>query len=399
MAATTAREHYIPLRQTDLVYLLTNEAGLDAERAAQLRRFCEILSATLHFEYKRLYDGLKDTYAPFDPETATVPVQLIPEEDRGGVLEQFFTDVDELMRKANFTPLSRVDLERASTMRSEWGINMEVDFDLFEKVQLYMRGNAMGKRYRKPWYRFWKEEAVEVPIFQRLALIIKLKKCNRFPRSIDTDDIFLKYLKDIPQADIEMLLPGAQIVMPGVHRIKLGGSIVSGLAVLGFNVVSKIFLSAAMSVTFIYGLPFALMGYGWRQYAGYQTARYQCNLRLTESLYFQTLANNVGVLHCLLDEAEEQDAREATLAYFFLWNHGGPGGMTLENLDAAVERYLQEQTGQAIDYEADDALAKLERMQLVTRDGNRYIAIPIDAALERLDVTWDGQFTYNSAAA
>lgn len=399
MAANTAREHYIPLRQTDLVYLLANEPGLAADKAGSFRRFCEILSATLHFEYKRLYDALKDTYSPFDPETATVAVQTFPEEDRLQVLDQLFRDVDELMRKANFVPLSRSDIERAATMRSDGGINMEVDFSLFEKVQLYMRGNAIVKRTRRPWYRFWKEESVEVPVYQRLALVIKLKKSPRFPKSVDTDDVFLKYLKDIPQADIEMLLPGARIVMPGLHRLKLGGSIVSGLAILSFNIVKQLLASAVFSATLIYGLPLALAGYGWRQYAGFQTARYQCNLRLTESLYFQTLANNVGVLHCVLDEAQEQDAREASLAYFFLWHHAGATGMTMEELDGAIERYLQIKTGQAIDFEADDALAKLERMQLVTRQGNRFVALPIDAALETLDRAWDSQFTYHNAEA
>lgn len=388
------REHYIPLRQSDLVELLVRDAGGDAE---VVRRFCDILSATFHFESKRFYDRLKNTYAPFDPEIVTVPVQSLSAEEREAALEQLFRDVDDLMRKANFLPLGRADFERAAEMRSDWGINMEVDFDVFERLQVYMRGDAAVRRTRRHWFQFWREVTAEVPVYQRLALVIKLKKSPRLPKSIDTDDVFLKYLKDVPQADIEMLLPGARIVMPGMHRLKLGGSIVSGLAILGFNIVRQMLASAMFSVTFVYGLPFALMGYGWRQYVGYQTARYECNLRLTESLYFQTLANNVGVLHGLLDEAEEQDFREAALAYFFLWR--SPAGKTLEELDGDVEEYLRKVTGQAIDFEADDALAKLERLQLVAKQGSLHVAVPIASALEQLDHVWDHHFAYHRADA
>ncbi len=399
MAGCSKREHYIPLRRTDLVHLLAGEPSLGAERAERFGRFCDILSATLHFEYKRLYDGLKDTYAPFDPEGTTVAVQQLPHEDRQAVLDELFRDMDELMRKANFIPLGRADLDRASLLRSEWGINMQVDFDLFEKVQIYMRGDALGVRSRRSWRRFWKEEIVEIPVYQRLAVIIKLKKSKRFPKSIDTDDVFLKYFKDIPQADIEMLLPGARVVMPGIHRIKVGGSMVSGLALLAYNVIKELLKAAILPVAYFYGLLFAVLGYGWRQYAGYQNARHACNLRLTESLYFQTLANNVGVLHYLLDEAEEQDGREAILAYYFLWQVAGPAGMTIQELDIAIERYLEQKLGQPIDFEVDDAVVKLERMKLVSIQGNRYVAAPIDAALEHLDRAWDTHFAYHKAEA
>jgi hypothetical protein len=399
MATASKREQYIPLRKADLVHSLASEPSLGHDRAEAFRRFCEMLSATFHFEYKRLYDDLKNTYAPFDPEATTVSVRQFSPAERQAALDKFFLDIDELMRKANFVRLDRTALEKAALLRSEWGINMKVDFAIFEKLQAYMRGDAIGQRSRRYWRRYWKEETVDIPVFQRLAIVVKLKKDKRLPKEIDTDDIFLKYFKDIPQADIEMLLPGARIVMPGLHRLKLGSSMASGLGLIAYNVVKQLMTAAILPVAYFYGLLFAFFGYGWRQYAGFQSARHACNLRLTQSLYFQTLANNVGVLHCLLDEAEEQDAREAILAYFFLWHSAGPVGMTIQELDLAIERELEAKTGQPIDFEVDDALVKLERMKLVAVQGHRYVAVPIEAALEQLDRVWDSQFTYHKADA
>lgn len=407
MSGSRPREHYIPLRRADLVEMLAGDLDATPHRAELFRRFCDILSATLHFEYRRLHNDLNNAYAPFDPEATTVPAHLARSDsdagvsipDRDSLRNELFQHVDELMRRANFIPLTDADVERAATMRSEWGINMDVDLEAFDKVQMYYRGNTIGQRARRSPIFFWREEVVDVPVYQRLALVIKMRKHKRFPKTIDTEAVFLKYFKDIPQADIEMLLPGARIVMPGVHRLKLGGSLVSGLVILGYNVAKQIVSTAMFGMTYLWGLVIALGGYGWRQYAGYRMTKHACNLRLTQSLYFQTIANNSGVLSCLFDEAEEQDAREAILAYYFLWRFAGAAGMSARDLDDAIERDLEIRTGQPVDFEVDDALAKLERFHLVATRNGRYLAVPIQNALEILDRTWDNQFGYPSSKA
>jgi len=50
-----------------------------------------------------------------------------------------------------------------------------------------------------------------------------------------------------------------------------------------------------------------------------------------------------------------------------------------------------------VDFEVDDALAKLEKLEIVTRQGDKYRAVGLDAALERLDYRWDHYFEYNQA--
>ena len=70
-----------------------------------------------------------------------------------------------------------------------------------------------------------------------------------------------------------------------------------------------------------------------------------------------------------------------------------------------VRRGLQhaiEQSGEAerlanlkVDFEIEDALAKLVRLRLVSKNENRYVALPIDKALENLDHAWDNYFQYN----
>ena len=100
-------------------------------------------------------------------------------------------------------------------------------------------------------------------------------------------------------------------------------------------------------------------------------------MQLSQSLYFQNLDNNAGVLYRLLDEAEEQESREVLLAYFVLWRYAGPRGWTADELDHYVELELGRQIGREVDFEVHDAVAKLEAAKLVTRNGERLVAVGI----------------------
>src|SRR5205823_1453688 len=120
--------------------------------------------------------------------------------------------------------------------------------------------------------------------------------------------------------------------------------------------------------------------------------------QLTQSLYYLNLDNNAGVLTQLLDEAEEQECREAFLAYYCLWRFASGPGWTAPALDDYVEMDLERLAEIKVDFEIEDALAKLERLQLVVKTGDRYAAVPIEQALERLDYTWDNYFPYNNEA-
>ncbi len=99
-------------------------------------------------------------------------------------------------------------------------------------------------------------------------------------------------------------------------------------------------------------------------------------LQLTQSLYYQNLDNNAGVLNHLLDEAEEQECREAILAYYYLWRYGGAKGWTAPDLDDYVEMDLERLANLKVDFEIEDAIAKLEKLRIIEKVGDRYRAHP-----------------------
>jgi hypothetical protein len=65
------------------------------------------------------------------------------------------------------------------------------------------------------------------------------------------------------------------------------------------------------------------------------------------------------------------------------------------SLDARIEEFLGEKTKIEINFEVCDALTKLFRLGLASRDAHgRLHALPIERALKVLDRNWDSTFQY-----
>jgi hypothetical protein len=396
MAEYADREHYIPLRVSDLVDLLCGDKGVSRQDADTFRQFCRLVTATYHFEYYQRLEELKDEYAPFDPDSVTATVKPLSQDQKQKRLDGLFDRFTWLMERANFKRLDRKAIEAAMEEVSDWGINMHIDFDVFERMEVFIRGDTVGKRIRRKWYRLWNREEIRLPIYQRLALILKLRPHKRLPKDINTQAVYLKIFKDIPKADIEMLLPGGRVQMPGLTRLKMGGSLLGGLGWIGYTAVRTLVVAATFSIWALYAPIAALLGYGYKQWYGYQFAQKTYSLQLTQSLYYQNLDNNAGVLNHLLDEAEEQECREAILAYYYLWRYAGEQGWKAGDLDDYVEMDLERLAKIKVDFEIEDAIAKLEKLRIVEKIGDRYRAHPLTKALEQLDWTWDNYFKYNN---
>ena len=111
---------------------------------------------------------------------------------------------------------------------------------------------------------------------------------------------------------------------------------------------------------------------------------------LTQNLYFKNLDNNAGVFHRLVNDAEEEESKEAVLAYHFLLQAGQ--GMDKTSLDRSIEDWFETEWNCALDFEIDDALHKLVTLGLVESDGSSLTAVPLEDAIVRLDRRWDNYF-------
>jgi hypothetical protein len=403
MAEYKDREHFIPLRKSDLIQLLCRDKQLDIKEREPFRQFGRLVSSVFHFEYLQRLEELKDAYAPFDPDADTRPLQPLLPEEKQQRLEQMFDDFTKLMERANFKRLTREEIQQAVETASEIGIQTDVSLDVFEKLEVFVRGEVMGKRTLRRWWKLWQKEELVLPLYQRLVLILKLKPHRRLDRDIDTDRVYLKVFKDIPRMDKDTLLPGARARLSRLDRALIAYPLAAGVGLMLYNIGANIWDkgAAAAAATFgsvvaLWGIALALGGYGYKSYYSYQVKKQTYSLQLTKRLYYQSLDNNTGVLMRVMDDAEEQECRETLLGYFCLWKYAPPQGWTAEQLDDYVEMYLEGAAKLKVDFEIGDALAKLERLRLVVRTGETYRSVPLAKALEQLDWIWDNYFKYNN---
>ena len=126
-------------------------------------------------------------------------------------------------------------------------------------------------------------------------------------------------------------------------------------------------------------------------------ARCAIKIELTGNVYFRNVNNNAGIFDYLIGAAEDQQSKEAFLAYYFLYAASQPP--TAAELDARIGAWLQQTFGLKVRFAVGDALDKLERLGLLRRDGERLLVSPLDGALAQLRGLWAGFLAPQVAAA
>lgn len=268
-----------------------------------------------------------------------------------------------------------------------------------------------------------KVSKLQEPSLERVIAIFRLKPpqppsfIDRFPAvkrlferfggKTEVEDIDwtlnIKMFKHIPLADSEIIFPEKTVRMKSFDLTML---VITGLAGL-FILIRNVSDPNASKSTIVIILS-ALIAYAVKIFLGYRRARSNYMARMTQELYHKSLDNDVGVLQYLVDSLEDQEVKEAVLAYFFLWSAGVP--MTEDELDGEIEAFLKEKFDDLeIDFEVDDALDKVivkeghqphKHIPIVDiiegEDGvTRYVAKPLEEALRVMDEKWDNFYEYN----
>ena len=191
----------------------------------------------MHGEYLPKLEELKEAYAAFDPDLDTRAVVGLSDGQRDERRQKLFDQFNWLLERGNFTRLTREHIEQALSDASHWGLNLTVDFELFERLEVYSRGDTIGTRFRRRLRNRFKIEAVDVPIYERLVLIFRFRPGRRFSKLLDTDDVYIKLFKEIPKLDLDMLLPETRVRMSLVDRAKIMFPTLSGMSLAAIKII------------------------------------------------------------------------------------------------------------------------------------------------------------------
>lgn len=401
-AAAAARDHALPIARSALLRRLL-EAPACASWRTGLERVAGALTDLLHVEYHRQAERLKELYAPLDPKAVKPGEPVSPAQ-----ADAFSAELRKLLARANYQVVSADELELALKAESLFQVKLHTRLTDFAELTLFARGRGHRHEIVRSFFGL-RHRLIDVDYFEHVALFVRFQPDQHFaPRRraklpFKPGSTTLKLFADIPVADLEMLLPNSEVRMRTLDQLVLGVPALLG----SVGILAQ--LGAAL--LFVVGLGLSIVGLGdepkmvtqgelvafgaalftvgifaSRQLARFRFKKLQFLKTLTENLYYRNLDNNAGVIHHLVDSAEEEEAKEAILGYAFLLAHGPA---TQAELDTRIETWLAEVIGKPIDFEVDDALAKLQRFNLVTRDGERFAAVAIDQAMTVIGKRWN----------
>lgn len=417
-------ERFIPITLNDLVSRLMVDLNLPEDDRLAFKQFCKIFIALYHAKFFCKLQSLKENYLPFSPDRTTLPLKLYSDTDLQEMQKKLVGDIKEIINKANYSPISQEELNRALAETSPYGLDVSIDFDDFDEIKLYYRGLSNTTEQRRSWRTlFMQTETIDIPIYRRLFLVIKLKpvisapiRASLFadPKSYlvekwrhlfqmkmtkggDSSFIYLKLFKDIPRADLEMLFPNTKVEIQRFDKVTMGVSSSGGVIGGILAAVSKI-ARAAHPATILLAIV-GFLGIIWREGRKVVSNRNRYLATLAKSLYFHNLDNNLGVLSNLIEMAEEEECKEAILAYGFLLAKRHEA-FSEHTLDQEVERYLRESYGVHIDFELHDGLCKLREAGLIEETADKLLKpCPLTTALASLDREWDEMFSFGDSAA
>jgi hypothetical protein len=420
MGAGSDRERFIPFRKRDIVEMLLEDGRLPNEEAKQeFVQFCELLQSVFHFEFRRKLETLKNDYFPFTPDRRCMQTYSVEELDRSA--GELFETMRSVLNSANYEEISVTDLTSWTSGHSAIRVKVHVDMEDFDLVQMFYRGRYTADGETPRLLGFGKQP-IRYEALYKVILMVRFKSHEHFKSQgrnhlpFQPGSTIIKLFRDVPRSDLKMLLPNSRAAMGTKDKLLLGVPAVAGgvpllvtkvlpaaiaaFAILSiyFGVESKVHDNDLKELVAVLAGTLAMGGFCVQQWMKYKNKIYQFQKDLSDNLYFRNLVNNEGVFHSIVDSAEEEDCKESFLAYYFLLVTGKP--LTKPDLDEAVEEWFEKHHGCKLDFEVDDAVYKLKRLNLLDGDPEGVLSVPpLHEALRRMDFIWDNYFQYNEPGA
>jgi hypothetical protein len=415
-----ARDQFIPLRKSDILDALAEHGRFaSADARDKFRQICRLLAAVYHYEYFDRLEHLRHAYYYFNPEFDVRGrfEQQVLESAYAELIDSFVA----VLKGANFVEVSHEEIERAHRETAEVRVELHCPLDDFRDVRFFRRGHHQEAIEVSSWWGV-RKQTIDAMVYDDVVLLVamnpvpgtKPERGRPGKNTVRPGSVLIKYFRNIASADLNALFPNVRVIMSMLDKIflavpaifggipilfKLWSSITVLFLVIGFYMgVSAAAVKDehwAGAIAAMTGL-IALGGFMIRQWTKYQRQSLMYQKQLTDNIYFRNINNNAGIFDYIIGAAEEQECKEAFLAYYFLQTAGSPPMQT--DLDRQIETWLKDKFQLDIDFEVEDALGKLERLGLLRRNGERLSVPPPDEALARLDTVWDDYFQYNAAA-
>ena len=417
---TDERDQFIPIRKSDIIAELAKSGLLiGSDQHEMFRQLCRLLGAIFHYEYFERLERLRDDYYYFNPE-----VPLDPKRDPQAIEEarlELLEILEKALKGANYVEVPLSEIEQAHE-EHVLKVKVETTMEHYHQVRFFRRGRHKERVDIRKWFGL-RQNFIEAWVFDNVVLMVTIKlpseiKSKRRLKELQKSQlrpgsILIKYFRHIASTDLHMLFPKVRVVMSVYDKLTIAVPALAGGIPLIANLLptlTVLFLVAGFylgltrpveheQVVKAFAAFSGLAALGaliMRQRLKYERLSLKYQKQVSDHVYFRNISNNAGIFDYIVGAAEEQECKEAFLAYYFLLV--ASCALDQETLDARIEEWLSTTFGIDIDFEVDDALAKLQRLGLLNRDAEKLSVHPLDDALVVLDRIWDQFFLFANEA-
>jgi hypothetical protein len=413
-AVPELRDRFIPLRKSDLIDGLVAAGHLDDGAQARFRQFARQLGALFHYQYFEQLDLLREAYFHFDPEVD--PLLCGPKQDLEAAYRRLSEEVVRVLTEANFIEITHDEIVKAFAEHALVRVKLKAPVEEYRDVRMFRRGNHK-ETIEIPVWRGWRRRSREIEVFDDVVMMVATRPGGDTPadarkvrwagkrssQKIRGGAVLFKYFRHVARADLEALFPNVRVVMSLSDQLMLGVPAIFGGIPILIKLASTLvilFLVAGFylgvngtlgdndleqALAALSGL-FALGAFLLRQRGNFHRQSLMHQKQLTDNIYYRNINNNSGIFSYLIGEAEEQEWKEALLAYYCLVTAAKP--VTRSALGADIDELLSRRFGVVADFAIDEALTQLNRLGLLEESGGLLSALPLPAAIERLEAEW-----------
>ncbi|PHU22746.1 hypothetical protein BC332_07853 [Capsicum chinense] len=264
--------------------------------------------------------------------------------------------------------------------------------DIWEPASRDLCGNDFWRMLRTSISILLSKSTLQEPAYQELILLYIKETCEggdadkpEFP------SLQLKIYEKIPIPDLPVVFPHKKLSFRILDSVRLDIASVLGLLAYFINYKFENIFSLSAILLDVVAVS-ALVIYVSRVVLGYKQTWDRYQLLVNRTLNEKTIASGFGSIYFLLDASEQQQYKEAILAYAVLLT-GNSQESCARNIGARCEKFVYDLLEEKVEMPVDKAISTLVRLGIVTQDSlnghTELQAVPCFRAYEILKQHWN----------
>ncbi|XP_076931712.1 uncharacterized protein LOC143596954 [Bidens hawaiensis] len=233
---------------------------------------------------------------------------------------------------------------------------------------------------------------LQEPAFQELILLYtkeieEKESIDQPPPSV----LQLKIYENIPIPELPVIFPHKKLSFRILDTVRLDAASILGLLAYFINYKFENILSSPSAIVLDVIAASSLVIYVSRIILGYKQTWDRYQLLVNRTLYEKTVASGFGSVHFLLDASEQQQYKEAVLAYAILLKAGSTEATCVDSARDQCERFMYDVFKKKVEMPIDKAVNTLMRLDLVIEKevGGLLLPVPCSEAYTILKRRWN----------